>query len=344
MEATASLGFILGSAGLRPVGSRCFARARRMATRFGDVRQEAQSLYLEAMYWIGFGRWDAVRTLATRAAALFESIGDAHEAEIAHTIAAHGWYYAGRLDGADDQIASVQATAAARSNAQHLGWAQFMRARSLILRGRPEEAAALCATAHDLIAHLPDTPSNVMLDGTFARAAFLAGDTATAWTCCRRLGVRMARGEWPATGQCIDGMSAAADVLLGLRETGAAPAGGEALDREIGQALRALQRFARLFPIARPALHRSRARRLHADGRRARAARAWQRSLAAAARLGMPIDAALVHLDAARLGDGPPDVAALGTAVTALLPADGVAAFVARTLGAPPRSAPEASA
>lgn len=302
VQASASLGFVLGTARLRRLARHYFGRAQQTAAQAGDVRGRANTLYLEAMLAIGLGDWPVTQRLGAEAAALFESIGDSHEAEIAHTIVAHGFYYAGRLDEAEAAIDRVEATAAGRQHAQHLGWTRFMRARTLLLRGADDEALALCESARTLIAHLPDTPSNVMLDGTLARAALATGAIDVALAACRRLAARMQAGEWPATGQCIDGIAGAAEVLLRIREHH--PDAGP-VAAEVETVMRTLRQFAWLFPIAGPALQRARARLLQTEGRRAAAARAWRRSLRDARRLAMPLEEALAHLDQARMLDDP---------------------------------------
>ncbi len=295
VQSYANLGFVFGTARAGTVARHYFGQAQRVARRRGDTRGRALALYLEAMHCVGLARWQETRALGIEAAELFESISDAHEAEISRTIAAHGFYYAGDVVGADEQIEHVRRMASRRSNAQHVGWAKFMSARSLLARGEAAQAFALASAAKDLIEHLPDTLSNVMLDGTLARAALHCGNTAVATAACRRLTGRLNRGEWPATGQCVDGVAAAAEVLFWLRQ-----AGGD-VTPELRLAMQTLRRFALLFPIAAPAFHRARARLSAAAGHEAAAQRAWQRSLAIATRLHMPLEQALVHLDQASL-------------------------------------------
>jgi tetratricopeptide (TPR) repeat protein len=301
-QACASFGFVVGTAGLRRASGHYFQRARQIAHDAADQRGLALALYLEAMHHIGIAGWDAARTLAEEAARKFDSIGDAHEAEIARTIGSHSYHYTGQLELAEAEIERVRRTATRRSNAQHIAWTQFMRSRILILRGRPDEAVELCREAAILLDPLPDTLSNVMLDGTLARALLYCRQYEEARVACRRLGTRIARGEWPATGQCIDGIGSAADVLMALGEQEGWR--NRSLAHEADAALAALARFARIFPIGRPVLLRCRARRLARVGRHAAAERVWRRGLEEARRRVMPIEEAMVHLDRARILSG----------------------------------------
>src|SRR5947208_361472 len=100
----------------------------------------------------------------------------------------------------------------------------------------------------------------------------------------------------------LEGVAGAAEVYLTLWES--TPAGdgatGRGLRRRARQAGDALDRFARVFPIARPRADLCRGRFYRLAGRRPRAARAWCRSLQAAERLEMPFEEGLVHFEIGR--------------------------------------------
>jgi hypothetical protein len=88
--------------------------------------------------------------------------------------------------------------------------------------------------------------------------------------------------------QCLDGYAGVADVYL--RVWGRRRGGREA--QAVRRACRDLQRFARIYPIARPAAFRSLAWRSWIAGRRPRALRLWERSVRTAVELDMPYDEA----------------------------------------------------
>jgi hypothetical protein len=334
VEACMRLGFVAGTARLGSLSRHYFARAQRGATRLGDARERGLALYFEGMYAIGLGFWERSRDLGDRAAAILDEIGDAHEAEVARTIAAHGSFYAGQLEEAQRRIAAVLATARRRENAQHTSWGHFLCARTELVRGRPREALELARHAQTLIRDLPDALSNVMLEGTLALSALFAGETDEAQAACHRLVARLARGEWPATGQCLDGVGAAADVLLCLREARLPHCELPRFEEDLDRAVASLRRFALVFPIARPAALRTRARLLHDRGRVAAARRAWQRSARVASRLRMPLEEARVHLDLARVDADPRAREAHWQRARALLGPIGCGAFAGHVLGA----------
>src|SRR5206468_1928297 len=86
-----------------------------------------------------------------------------------------------------------------------------------------------------------------------------------------------------------------AEVYLTLWE-----AGDREYARPARQACAALRKYARVFPIAEPpaGLHQGLAEWL--DGRPSRARLAWQKSLAAAERLAMPLDQGRAHYEIGR--------------------------------------------
>jgi tetratricopeptide (TPR) repeat protein/predicted Ser/Thr protein kinase len=334
VEACCRLGFVAGTARMRPVAKHYFARAHRGAERLGDPRAQAIAFYFEAMHGIGLGRWERTRELGDRAADMLDELGDAHEAEVARTIAAHAYFYTGDIDPADRRVGQVLATATRRGNAQHTCWGRFLSARSELVRGRPREALALARSAQGLIRDLPDALSNVMLEGTLAQSALHAGAPEEALAACQRLTARLARGESPATGQCLDGVGAAPDVLLCLREARVPQSELPGFELDLEHALAALRSFARVFPIARPAALRCRARLLFDRGRTAAARRHWMRSARSARRFGMRLEEARVHLDLARIARDPEARSVHWQSALALLTPAGCAGFAAQVVTA----------
>jgi hypothetical protein len=61
-----------------------------------------------------------------------------------------------------------------------------------------------------------------------------------------------------------------------------------------------LDRYASVFPIARPRYHRLAGQRAWLTGKRMEAFRRWRRGLAAATQLSMPYEAGLAHYEMAR--------------------------------------------
>jgi hypothetical protein len=113
----------------------------------------------------------------------------------------------------------------------------------------------------------------------------------------------LARGR-PIKCWTLERFALPAEVALALREAGLDLSGAERdhLHRIEREALAAVRRFARIFPIGVPREAHLRGLSVWLDGDAARARRAWGEALAAAQRLEMPWDEARVRLDLGRHG------------------------------------------
>ena len=78
----------------------------------------------------------------------------------------------------------------------------------------------------------------------------------------------------------------------------------DVIEREARRALGLLQRFANIFPVARPAYFLQEGYCWHVSGKPTRALACWQRSSEAAAALSMPRDEALAWQALARYAEG----------------------------------------
>jgi hypothetical protein len=110
----------------------------------------------------------------------------------------------------------------------------------------------------------------------------------------------------PTTMYAYAGYAGAADVYLALLEQGVS---GDAVDltklwTDARVACKALERFAKIFPMAEPHYRPSTGRADWISGHQTRARKKWGRGLKAAERLGMPYEEALLHAEIARRTSG----------------------------------------
>jgi tetratricopeptide (TPR) repeat protein len=291
----AQLGYIVGSAGLRGLARRCFARARALEEAATDLTSFAAGLYFEAMYEMGLAHWRASEAVGREALGLLERIGNVQEAEIAKTIVANTLYFHGRFADSERCTRELLASARERSNAQHTGWGLFLTGRARLALGDLDAALPLLRDGHALMIQTTDLVSLIMCEGLFAKALLSSGDRDGARRVADALAARLPRPVAPLA-QCLDGYRALAEVYLALWRD--RPAGRE-LQSAARRAGRQLRRFAWLFPMAVPTRLRLGAWEQWLLGRRSRALRMWRRSLRSARRLGMAPDEALAHLDLA---------------------------------------------
>jgi hypothetical protein len=173
----------------------------------------------------------------------------------------------------------------------HSAWGLFLAGRSLLCMGRLSEALLALQQGRALLEPLDDFLSKIMCDGSLARAYLYAGDRSHAAEMAIVLDQRIRSRFVVPLVQCLDGVAALPEVALALWRTSADPS----LFASARYGCRALRRFARMFPIARPVALRQTAWLLWTRGSRHRARRLWERSGKMAVRLRMPYEEARAH-------------------------------------------------
>jgi eukaryotic-like serine/threonine-protein kinase len=285
--AFARLGYVTGLVRLSRLSTTFFERAMRLADARGDLPALALTLYLRAFHDLGQGRFAAAEATGAQAIRLLDQVGDVQAGDIARTIVGHAVFFQGRVEEAGDRYAALFESARRRANRQHMGWALALRARSLLTLGRAGEAVPLLEEARLLLAPLADDLSIFMCEGLLA-SAYLATDRGRdAEQVAAALEPRLRQAVLPLA-PCVHGYVGAGAVALRCWDrAGAADA---AWPRTARLAARGLSRFARMFPMARPAALAMRAAVSARDGGRLRAARLYRRALQEAGALGMSVE------------------------------------------------------
>jgi eukaryotic-like serine/threonine-protein kinase len=248
--AFARLGYVSGVAHSKRLAATFFGKSMRLARSRDDMPALALALYLHALHDLGQGRFAAVEETGTQALQLLEQVGDAQAGAITRTIVGHAMFFQGRLEETAQWYGELHESARRRANHQHMGWGLALQARSLILLGRAAQAAPLLEEARLLLAPLADRLSIVMCEGLLASAYLASGRLDDARRVAATLTPRL-RGAPMPLAACIHGYTGSAAVALALWRSGGTPDGEGR--RAARLATRRLWRFARMFPLARPA-------------------------------------------------------------------------------------------
>jgi eukaryotic-like serine/threonine-protein kinase len=283
IESFAQLGYIAGLMGMDAVARFYFERAAHMAEATKDSRALAVGLYFHAFHDLGRGRWADVEARGGNAIALLDDIGDPQAADVARTIVGHAIFFQGRIEEAGAWYQSLANSARRRANRQHLGWGLALEARSLLETGRAAEAVPLLEEARATLAGLADALSIAMCEGLLASAYLGDGQLDGARALTATLASRLAGAVLPLA-PCLHAYLAAAEVALACRVRAPDDQGARDAART---ASRNLRRFARMFPIARPASLRIRAEVAAQAGSRRKTAALAQRGLHQAKALGI---------------------------------------------------------
>lgn len=286
-DAACRLGYVLGTMRLYVLAERLFARAHSRAAASDAPLTRGTVLYMEAMYREIRGEWAECRSLGREAAAILQATGDETETETAQAIASHGYFFAGRYDQALDLSLAILDAAERRGNRHHIAWGLYLAARCEVALGLVDQPITRMLRAQEFLGELPDAIDILICDGWLARAFLLRGELDRACEFADRIASLVGHGKRPAVPQCADGFAAWAEVTLARRR---ADPTSRAARLASAKALRELQTFALLFPIARPAARRCRGDVAWLAGRRARAARHWRAAAASARRYQMPYE------------------------------------------------------
>jgi hypothetical protein len=283
IESFAQLGYIAGLMGMDAVARFYFGRAAQMAEATGNSRALAVGLYFHAFHDLGRGHWADVEARGGNAIALLDDIGDPQAADVARTIVGHAIFFQGRTEEAGAWYQSLANSARRRANRQHLGWGLALEARSLLETGRAAEAVPLLEEARAALVGLADALSIAMCEGLLASAYLGDGRLDGALALTATFAPRLAGAVLPLA-PCLHAYLAAAEVALACCVRAPDDQGARDAART---ASRDLRRFARMFPIARPASLRIRAEVAAQAGSRRKTAALARRGLQQAKALGI---------------------------------------------------------
>lgn len=293
------------------------ALALRIAEEVDDPAVTAQVLLFNTLYEAGVGTWaESMRRVAT-SRALSEAGGNLRRAEECMVITGFLHLHTGDFASALRSFEEAAASGRKRGDGQTWGWGILGIGRVRLVQGRTQEAIRAFGEAAPLII---DRLGGVELHGMEALAAMRLGDHARALDRART-GLQMLREARSPSLTALNGTAGIAESLLALwlRAKDGDPAlDAAALKRLARAGLKALNRFASIYPIGRPLSLYMQGCAEYASSRPERACTAWHKAAAAAAGLGMPYEEAraafALALHAAPVERGPAQARAMALA------------------------------
>ena len=264
----------------------------------GEPGIDSQVLLFVSLYEAGCASWSDCMERVQRAERLSREIGDVRRAEECTVMLGYLHLHTGDIDAAQRCYENAATSARRRGDRQTTGWGLLGCARVQLRRGRPESALAALNEAAPTVS---DRLGGVELHGLLALAYLHSGQKASSLQAARA-GLQTLLEARPVSFTTLTGTAGVAESLRVL----AAQTGHQdrALAREARQALKLLNRFARIFPIGEPQRYLQQGHQWNAAGRAKRALKCWQKAADAAARLQMPYDQALAWQAVARHAGG----------------------------------------
>ena len=290
----AMLGMVAGIARLRGPAQRYLGLARGSAREHGFASGLVDTDYAEATWRSGSAEWGDVYRLLDAALERAHRLGDHNQEDIVRTVLANTDFFTGRFTRSRERLDEVTRNARRRENPQLLAWGLYGAARAMIPLGEVRAAAVLLEEGALVLAPQAELPSKILCHALLAVARLGLGDRAGALAAARDA-LRFIFENRLAAYAIVAGCADTADVLSALAPAFPEARGGA---RDVAGAMGWL---ALSMPLAGPYLERVKARAALEEGAKGRAARATERALAGAKRLGLPYEEARAHLGLARL-------------------------------------------
>jgi tetratricopeptide (TPR) repeat protein len=277
-------------------------RALQTAQRVNQLQALAYALFYPSVYAIGAAKWAQIEDDLQRAAKLFERVGDRRILGDTLTVLGMSALYQGEFERAIRQFTDVYMAGLRHDNSQHQVWGLIGKAEGVFRRGHIDEAASRLESVLALLAENPDRAEELRSQGLLAVVCLRQGEMILAQHAADRAAFLVAQLWAPTAHYLLEGYAGVAEVYLTLWEAkrDLAAAERKALVKSVHQACKALRKFSRVFPIGQPRAWLWRGVYEWLAGKPRKAHKAWQKSLAAAERLGMPYEKGLAHYEVGR--------------------------------------------
>ncbi len=279
--------------------ARVYARLTRgMIERVTEERARAWALEVLSLYHCGVGEWEAALEAADAAVEIAKSIGDQRRMEEAMVTPALVAHYRGDLERASSMWMDLYRLAADRRDPQVQAWCGTGYAESRLLLGEDERALRWLLRAQMLLVDTLDEINNASCYGGLMLAYCRLGLSDGIPQLIDQMIPLLHRA--PSAFSMLEGLANFGEACLMLSAPESAVNGIamtkplQALTRE---ALRAMQRFAHVFPIGRPRACWLLGKHAWRQGRRRQARRYWRQGAWVAQRLGMRYELARLRYE-----------------------------------------------
>ncbi len=299
-----ALGFGVMPIPMHALAQAYFRRARATLVGLDHLYSQAFVLWREGQYALNNGKWEDGEKAYQQALEISDRLGDRRNWAFALINQGRLAHFRGQFELSIKRSADVYQNGMARNHLEHQAWGLNGQAVSLLRIGKITQAAELLENALALYVLIADsgtaeqstlgTLAAVYLKKSELEKARDAADKTAGLL--RRASVRIAPS--------FDSYSNVAYVYLMLWEKAETEREKSEMKALAQQACRALHKFARTYPIARARAFLWQGLYDWLDGKPRSAQKNWQKSLAAAQKLSMPYDEALVYREIGRHDTG----------------------------------------
>ena len=291
-EAYANMCIVAALVPLHSLANTYQKRGLEIADLLQDPYTQGQVTAVCSLYHLGIGHWDTVQEFVERSTHIAKTIGDHRIWESVSGVGALAHGFAGRFERALDIFGEVYASSRRSNNLQTYIWGTLGQAENLLILGNLEKAYQFIEEAQSLPIEDFGRDSVIRANVLLALAQHRQGNVDVALTAANKA-LQLITSAPPTASYLLHHYGVLAMFFLAMSESNPQ----ETPYQQSAQAMcKALQGFARVFPIGRPRAALGKGQLLHLNGKSEQAENVWKQALPIAHNLAMPYDTALLHL------------------------------------------------
>jgi hypothetical protein len=292
-----SVGAIIGFIPLHNLAEMYCRRALEASRNIDNYSAQMWVSLGTGMYYAGVGRWAKAQHLFEQVIEIAERLGDRSRWDDGVSNLAILTYFRGEFGHSTKLSDDLYASANRRNDAHNQAWALRSKVYCLLPQGKFAEALTCLETLETLLAqdtHLVDEALRIDLYGLLALVHLRRDEPELALAAADKA-INLAAQTSPLSYLSLPGYSGVVETYLSLN-----PVKDTRAKSNARRACKALQGYARVFPIGQARTYLWRGVSEWLSGRPRRAQKLWAKSRAAAERLAMPYEQGLVYCEIGR--------------------------------------------
>ncbi len=273
-------------------------QAQAIAERLDDKWSLALTLSRIGIYRASQGQWDTAMQAFDQSIQIYDQIVDRRG--YGDSLAASGFaaFLRGQFMHSHNRYIALQQAVGNTRNREHVAWSLSGRGTIALVFGQNEQALTLLQSANNLLKDLSDQLAFLNNLGMLAIAHLRNDDRQQAETIANETLLTITK-QPPLGYVAFGGYVYVPDVYLTLWET----TNNTRFASKVRNSLKALKRFANVFPVGCPRFRLHQGRYHWLQGKPTKAYTAWDMALRHAHDLDMPYESALVHYHIGRTLD-----------------------------------------
>ncbi len=291
----ASVGVIISFVPIHRLAESYCRRALEMAHQIDNLSARAWVSLLIGLYHAGVGHWPEALQLLDQVIEIAEKLGDNSRWDDGVGNLAIVHYFQGEFGQSTRLSDDVFALAERRNNAHNQAWALRSQIYCLLPQGQFDDALARLETLQVLLGqeeHIVDHALEADLYALLALVHLRRNNPESALASAKQALTLMTKTS-PTSYLSLPGYAGVAETYLTLWETDNSKSNAK-------RACKTLRNYAKVFPIGQPQAHLWSGVFEWLAGHHRKARKLWRKGLAAADKLGMPYDKALLHYQIGR--------------------------------------------